>query len=139
MGEKSAGNVIAQYRELQAESAAARAHARWASASWASARRCFWPRRSAAWTPSRRPALEELQQAEEVGPKVAESIFQFFREPRNRELVERLRAAGLQFDYQSTRPKGGPLQGTDVRADRHAAQPEPRGGQAADRERPAAR
>jgi DNA ligase (NAD+) len=55
--------------------------------------------------------FEELQQAEEVGPKVAESIFQFFREPRNRELVERLRAAGLQFEYKSTRPKGGPLSG----------------------------
>ncbi|PWU11371.1 MAG: DNA ligase (NAD(+)) LigA [Terriglobia bacterium] len=55
--------------------------------------------------------LEELQQAEEVGPKVAQSIFQFFREPRNQELVDRLRAAGLQFQYQSTRPKGGPLKG----------------------------
>jgi DNA ligase (NAD+) len=55
--------------------------------------------------------IEELQQAEEVGPKVAESIFQFFREPRNQELVDRLRAAGLQFEYQSTRPKGGPLKG----------------------------
>lgn len=55
--------------------------------------------------------LEELQQAEEVGPKVAESVYQFFREPRNRELVDRLRAAGLQFEYQSTRPKGGPLRG----------------------------
>jgi DNA ligase (NAD+) len=55
--------------------------------------------------------FEELQQAEEVGPKVAESIFQFFREPRNRELVERLRVAGLQFEYKSTRPKGGPLSG----------------------------
>jgi DNA ligase (NAD+) len=55
--------------------------------------------------------LDELQQAEEVGPKVAESIFQFFREPRNRDLVDRLRAAGLQFEYQSTRPKGGPLKG----------------------------
>jgi DNA ligase (NAD+) len=54
---------------------------------------------------------EELQQAEEVGPKVAESVFQFFREPRNQELVDRLRAAGLQFEYQSTRPKGGPLKG----------------------------
>ncbi|HLI84830.1 MAG TPA: NAD-dependent DNA ligase LigA [Bryobacteraceae bacterium] len=58
-----------------------------------------------------RAGLEELQQAEEVGPKVAESIFQFFREPRNRELVERLRAAGLQFQYQSTRLRGGPLAG----------------------------
>jgi DNA ligase (NAD+) len=55
--------------------------------------------------------LEELQQADEVGPKVAESIFQFFREPHNRELVDRLRAAGLQFTYQTTRPKGGPLKG----------------------------
>ncbi len=53
----------------------------------------------------------ELQQAEEVGPKVAESVFQFFREPRNQELVSRLRAAGLQFEYRSTRPKGGPLKG----------------------------
>ncbi|MBV8904931.1 MAG: NAD-dependent DNA ligase LigA [Acidobacteriia bacterium] len=56
-------------------------------------------------------SLEELQRAEEVGPRIAESIFQFFREPRNRELVERLRAAGLQFEYQSTRPKAGPLHG----------------------------
>jgi DNA ligase (NAD+) len=55
--------------------------------------------------------LGELQEAEEVGPKVAESIFQFFREPRNQELVDRLRAAGLQFTYQSRRPKAGPLKG----------------------------
>jgi DNA ligase (NAD+) len=56
-------------------------------------------------------SLEELQRADEVGPKVAESVYQFFREPRNRELVERLRAAGLQFAYESTRPKYGPLKG----------------------------
>ncbi len=55
--------------------------------------------------------LEELQEAEEVGPKVAESIFQFFREPRNQELIERLSAAGLVFTYKSTRPRGGPLKG----------------------------
>ena len=55
--------------------------------------------------------LEQLQQAEEVGPKVAESIYQFFREPRNRELVDRLRAAGLQFTHATTRPKAGPLAG----------------------------
>jgi DNA ligase (NAD+) len=42
-------------------------------------------------------SIEELQQAEEVGPKVAESIYQFFREPRNQELVERLRSAALQI------------------------------------------
>jgi DNA ligase (NAD+) len=55
--------------------------------------------------------LEELQAAPEVGPKVAESVFQFFREPRNIELLDRLRAAGLRFDHRSGRPKGGPLAG----------------------------
>ena len=33
----------------------------------------------------------------EVGPKVAASIHSFFREPRNAELIERLRAEGLRF------------------------------------------
>src|SRR5271154_2562997 len=40
---------------------------------------------------------EELQQVNEVGPRIAESIVEFFQEPRNRELVERLRKAGLTF------------------------------------------
>jgi DNA ligase (NAD+) len=56
-------------------------------------------------------SLEDLQQAEEVGPKVAESIRQFFREPRNRELVQRLRDAGLTFEYQQKKKPGGPLKG----------------------------
>ena len=55
--------------------------------------------------------VEELQQAEEVGPKVAESLASFFREPHNRELIDRLRAAGLQFTYESKRPKAGPFRG----------------------------
>ncbi len=54
---------------------------------------------------------QDLQLADEVGPKVAEAIVQYFSEPKNRELVDRLRKAGLQFTYASTRPKGGPLQG----------------------------
>jgi DNA ligase (NAD+) len=56
-------------------------------------------------------SLEELQLAEEVGPKVAEAVVQYFSEPGNRELVGRLRQAGLQFFYTSTRLKAGPLQG----------------------------
>jgi len=55
--------------------------------------------------------LETLQHAEEVGPKVAESIYQFFREPRNQELIARLREAGLQFECQIVRKKGGALEG----------------------------
>jgi DNA ligase (NAD+) len=55
--------------------------------------------------------MEKLVTAEEVGPKVAHSIYSFFREPRNQELVERLRAEGLQFDHKRTGKKGGPLEG----------------------------
>ncbi len=42
-------------------------------------------------------SFDELQQVTEVGPRVAEAITDFFSEPRNRELVERLRKAGLRF------------------------------------------
>jgi DNA ligase (NAD+) len=40
---------------------------------------------------------EELLEVDEVGPRIAESIAEFFQEPKNRELVERLRKAGLTF------------------------------------------
>jgi len=52
-----------------------------------------------------------LQQADEVGPKVADAILQFFAEERNRELVERLRAAKLQFTSAQKRKSGGKLAG----------------------------
>lgn len=42
--------------------------------------------------------FDELQQVTEVGPRVGEAITEFFSEPRNRELVERLRKAGLRFE-----------------------------------------
>ena len=38
---------------------------------------------------------DELERVYEVGPKLAESIYKFFRQPENRGLVERLRSAGL--------------------------------------------
>ncbi|MGO9518024.1 MAG: helix-hairpin-helix domain-containing protein, partial [Candidatus Korobacteraceae bacterium] len=40
---------------------------------------------------------EELQQVDEIGPRVSASIREFFDEPKNVELVERLRKAGLAF------------------------------------------
>jgi DNA ligase (NAD+) len=40
-------------------------------------------------------SAEELEEVDEVGPRIAESIAEFFHEPRNRQLVERLRDAGL--------------------------------------------
>jgi DNA ligase (NAD+) len=38
---------------------------------------------------------EELEQVHEIGPKLAESIYQFLRQPENRALIERLRNEGL--------------------------------------------
>jgi DNA ligase (NAD+) len=54
---------------------------------------------------------EKLQEADEVGPKVAQSIRQFFHERRNRELVERLRQAGLTFEHAVKKKTGGRLAG----------------------------
>jgi DNA ligase (NAD+) len=54
---------------------------------------------------------EQLQEANEVGPKVAQSIRHFFDEPRNRELVERLRQAGLTFTHEKKERKSGAVEG----------------------------
>jgi DNA ligase (NAD+) len=40
---------------------------------------------------------EELENVNEVGPRIAESIREFFAEPRNQELIKRLKDAGLTF------------------------------------------
>ncbi len=47
-----------------------------------------------------RASQEELQDVNEVGPRIAESIVEFFNLPANRRLVERLRAAGLTLSGQ---------------------------------------
>jgi DNA ligase (NAD+) len=56
-------------------------------------------------------SIETLQEANEVGPKVARAIYEFFAEERNRELIERLRAAGLRFTGPKHAKKAGPLTG----------------------------
>ena len=56
-------------------------------------------------------SVDELQQAQEVGPKVAESIHEFFGETHNRELLVRLKAAGLRFQHTAPKREGGPLAG----------------------------
>jgi DNA ligase (NAD+) len=43
-------------------------------------------------------SVEELQNVNEVGPRIAESIVEFFSIPANRKLIERLGAAGLAFE-----------------------------------------
>ena len=54
---------------------------------------------------------DELQKAEEVGPKVSHSIHQFFHEKHNQALVERLGKAGFSFTHAVKKRAGGPLAG----------------------------
>ena len=54
---------------------------------------------------------DKLQEADEVGPKVARAIHEYFAEERNLKLVEQLREAGLRFTHQIKRREGGPLEG----------------------------
>jgi DNA ligase (NAD+) len=53
---------------------------------------------------------EELEQVDEVGPRIAQSIAEFFQEPRNRDLVKRLQADGLTFSGKK-RERGTKLAG----------------------------
>jgi DNA ligase (NAD+) len=53
---------------------------------------------------------EELEEVDEVGPRIAESIVQFFGDEHNRRLVEDLRKAGLTFTGQR-KQKGTKLAG----------------------------
>lgn len=49
--------------------------------------------------------LAELLQAPEVGEKIAESVFEFFRKPENIIEIERLRKAGLNFTSDAKEPE----------------------------------
>jgi len=46
-------------------------------------------------------SVEQLLEVRDVGPIVAQSIHAFFAEPHNREVVEQLRAAGVQWSEES--------------------------------------
>jgi DNA ligase (NAD+) len=54
--------------------------------------------------------IEELQAVDEVGPRVALAIHEFFAEEKNRHLVEKLRQAGLTFSAEKKR-KSSQLEG----------------------------
>jgi DNA ligase (NAD+) len=51
----------------------------------------------AATLPGTAESLARLQEVEEVGPRIAQSIREFLEEPKNRQLIEDLREAGLTF------------------------------------------
>ncbi len=64
-------------------------------------------------------SVEELQNVNEVGPRIAESIAEFFSIAANRKLVERLREAGLTLSGEK-KQRGTKLGGQDIRSDGNA-------------------
>lgn len=55
--------------------------------------------------------MAALQQVADIGPVVADSILQFFAETHNREVIEQLRGAGVQWPEGAEKPPGSALQG----------------------------
>ena len=58
-----------------------------------------------------RAAYEDLIQVEDVGPKVAESIVFFFKQPENADLMNKLKEAGLNFTSKEEKGAEKPLAG----------------------------
>jgi len=50
-------------------------------------------------------SVEELEEVPEVGPKVAQSIADFFSEPANRKLIQRLKEEGLKMTEKRAAPE----------------------------------
>jgi DNA ligase (NAD+) len=60
-------------------------------------------------------SVEQLQEAEDVGPVMAESIHEFFRNPRNREVLAKLKKAGVRPKAEDRSQKTeGPFAGKTV-------------------------
>ena len=54
---------------------------------------------------------EELTEAEEVGEKIADAIIEYFADERNQQIIERLRAAGLQLTAKERTKASNALEG----------------------------
>ncbi|MBC7327204.1 NAD-dependent DNA ligase LigA [bacterium] len=60
-------------------------------------------------------SLEEIAQIPGIGPVVGESIYRFFREPHNRELIEKLKKAGVKMtEEEKVGPEEKPLAGQRI-------------------------
>jgi DNA ligase (NAD+) len=54
---------------------------------------------------------EDISAIMGIGPRIAHSVFEYFNDPQNRKLVERLRKAGLKMEREKRAIKSGPLTG----------------------------
>jgi DNA ligase (NAD+) len=56
-------------------------------------------------------SVEDLTQVHEIGPIVAQSIYNFFRNPKNLNILEKMKKGGVRFPVEKSEGKDMPLQG----------------------------
>jgi DNA ligase (NAD+) len=56
---------------------------------------------------------ERLQEIPSIGPKIADSILAFFRQKQNREIIDKLRKAGVKLEAEKVKRADLPLAGLD--------------------------
>jgi DNA ligase (NAD+) len=56
---------------------------------------------------------EELTSVATIGPKIADSVVAFFSEEKNRQILDRLKAAGVLMEEEKVKPEELPLAGTE--------------------------
>tara|TARA_B100000902_G_scaffold39149_1_gene46582 strand:- start:8621 stop:10645 length:2025 start_codon:yes stop_codon:yes gene_type:complete len=56
-------------------------------------------------------SLDELEAIEGLGPVIASSVFNYFREPKHRAMIEKFRSAGVNFEGPSTEQTDNTLEG----------------------------
>jgi len=56
-------------------------------------------------------SAEDIPNVEGIGPKIADSIHAYFRDEQKRAIIEKLRKAGVNFEYKRPRRVEGPLTG----------------------------
>lgn len=59
-------------------------------------------------------SFDELKETDEIGDKIAQSIVDYFANDDNKQFVNRLIDAGLQFEIKETQPSGDELQGLSI-------------------------
>ena len=89
----------------------------WASGTWADNRPKSWRSISARSTPLMNAGQDQLEAIDQVGPVMAESVYQYFRHPRHRMVIDDLLAAGVRPQPPAPKKADGRFPGQDRRRD----------------------
>ncbi len=59
-------------------------------------------------------SVEDLESVPAIGPKIAQSVYEYFQDEQNRALIEKLRRAGVRLTGEAKAAREGPLLGMTV-------------------------